>query len=88
MAKKKKTKKAKTGKEMMDNEVSSLKRGKAKMDKEMSKAGVDYKTVAGVIIALIGVLLILFNLAAVLMAFIGFVLIYFGLKMLGYTLKL
>jgi hypothetical protein len=44
--------------------------------------------VAGVIIALIGVLLILFNLAAVLMAFIGFVLIYFGLKMLGYTLKL
>ncbi len=60
---------------------------KEKFDKELSKRGWSYKTIAGVIIVIIGVALIIFNLTGVLLAFAGFVLIYFGLKMLGYTIK-
>ncbi len=59
--------------------------GRAKLDKEMSKAGIDYKKLAGAIITIIGVVLIVLNLTAVLLAFVGFVLVYFGIKMLGYN---
>jgi len=87
-----KGKKTKTGKEMIDKEVGSLassaRSGKAKIDKKMSKAGVDYKTVGGAIITIIGIVLIVFNISAVLMAVVGFVLVYFGLKLLGYTIKI
>jgi len=67
----------------------TIEAGKAKerVDKELSKRGWSYKTIAGAIIVIIGVALVLFNLTGVLLAFAGFVLIYFGLKTLGYTIK-
>jgi hypothetical protein len=47
-----------------------------------------YSTIAGAVIAIIGLLLILFNLSAAILAFVGIVLIWFGLKMLGVDIKL
>ncbi len=63
-------------------------RAKARVDKELSKRGWSYKTVASVIIIILGVALVILNLTGVLLAFAGFVLIYFGMKMLGYTIKI
>jgi len=63
-------------------------RDKAKIDKEVKKAGLTYSTIAGAVIAIIGLLLILFNLSAAILAFVGIVLIWFGLKMLGVDIKL
>ena len=60
--------------------------GRAKLDREMSKAGIDYKKLAGAIITIIGIILVVLNLTAVLLAFVGFVLVYFGIKMLGYNI--
>jgi hypothetical protein len=65
-----------------------VKAGKQKVEKEMSKMGLNYRKVVAAIIIIIGALLIITNLSALLLAFIGFVLIYFGLKMLGYHLNL
>ncbi len=65
-----------------------LRLNKAGVDRELKKDGLTYGAVAGAIILIIGVLLILFNLAQVLQAVIGLVLIYFGLKMLGYKITL
>ncbi len=69
------------------NKSKNLNFNKESVDKEVKKAGLTYATIAGVVIAIIGMLLILFNLSGVLEAFIGFVLIYFGLKILGYHLS-
>lgn len=80
---KRSVKKGTVGREM--SEMSSdIGAGRAKLDKEMSKAGIDYKKLAGAIITIIGIILVVLNLTAVLLAFVGFVLVYFGIKMLGY----
>lgn len=85
MAKRKKTK---TGKQMIDKQVSRLSRDVKVEDKRLYKAGIDHKTIGGAIITIIGVVLVVFNLQAALLAFVGFVLIYFGLRLLGYNIKI
>ncbi len=83
--KKSKSKKSTVGKEMSEMR-SDMKAGKAKLDKTVADAGLDYKKVAGAIITIIGIVLVVLNLTAVLLAFVGFVLVYFGIKMLGYNI--
>jgi hypothetical protein len=61
---------------------------KEKVEKEMSKMGLNYKNVAGAILIIIGGVLVVTNLSGVLMAFTGLVLIYFGLKMVGYNIHI
>ncbi len=77
MAKKKNTKKS-----------VNLRQEEQKIDKELKKSGFTHSKIVGIIIAVIGILLVLFNLAGILMAIVGIVLIYFGLKMLGFNVKL
>ncbi len=87
-----KRKSRKTGKQVIDKEISTL-RGevgseKTKVDKELSKQGLDWKIIGGAAFTIIGALLILFNISALLMAIVGIVLIYFGVKLLGYNVRL
>ena len=71
----------------MPKKQIDLKSNKKKVDSELDKMGMNYETLVGAIIALIGIVLVVMNLGAVLMAFVGFVLIYFGMRMLGYEVK-
>ena len=71
-----------------NSEKNSLTSKTKKVEKELSKAGLNYKKVAGVILALIGIVLVVMNLTGVLLAAVGLVLIYFGLKIFGYNIKI
>ena len=51
--------------------------------KKKSKDGINYKTVIGVIMLVIGALLVIFNITGIVYAVVGLALIYFGLKILG-----
>lgn len=73
-----------TGRSKVERELA---RDKAAMEKEMHRAGLNYKKVAGIIIAIIGLLLVLFNLAAVLTAVVGLILIYVGIRIFGYKIN-
>ena len=66
----------------------SIKSGKAKVEKSMASVGLNYRKLAGLIIAIIGLIVVVSNIWATLLLFVGLVLIYFGLKMIGYDLKL
>lgn len=73
---------------MAKGKSNSVESEKKKIDKELSKRGLSYKTVAGAIIVIIGVLLVLFNIVPALYEIVGLVLVYFGLRLLGYNPKL
>jgi hypothetical protein len=81
MATRKKSKKA-------SSTESTIAADKQKLEKEMSSVGLDYRKVAGIIIALLGVILLIMNLAGALLAVAGIVLIYFGIRIFGYNIKL
>lgn len=65
-----------------------LERGKAQLDKEMKKRGLDYNEVGGIIAIVVGVFLILMNLTGLVLGIAGFFLIFFGLKMLGHPIQI
>jgi hypothetical protein len=80
MATRRKTKNADSG--------NSLSKDKKKVEREMSRVGLNYRKVAGIILVLIGIVLVVLNLTGVLLAAVGLILIYFGLKIFGYTIKI
>ena len=61
---------------------------KQKAEKELHKLGLNPRTLAALVLTIIGVLLVVWAIGGVLEAFVGLVLIYFGLKMFGFELKL
>jgi len=69
-------------------QLSTLQADKKIVDKEMKKIGLNYHTLFGVILIILGAALVVLNLAGVLLAFVGLILIYFGLKVMGYTLPI
>ena len=89
---KKKGRKTRTGKQIIDKEISTIREkvtlDKTKADEELAKSKLDWKIVGGAAFTIIGVLLILFNLSALLMAIVGIALVYFGVRLLGYQVRL
>lgn len=87
MAKRKRSRSKRSTASREVSEMSSdVRAGKAKLDREMAKAGINWKKLVGAIITIIGIVFVLLNLVGIIYAFVGLVLIYFGIKMLGYNI--
>ena len=59
-----------------------------KADRELSKIGLNLRSLVAAVVTVVGALLVLANLTGILLAFVGLVLIYFGFKMFGIDLKI